>query len=86
MRKRILVRADASARNPIISARPKITEIIPEEADVKDIVFDEVRHCDLFVNCDEIVDPRTNIDGRKKRNADSIIIVATAVPLTIFRR
>ena len=42
VRKRILVRADPSARNPIISARPKITEIIPEEADVKDIVFDEV--------------------------------------------
>ena len=42
VRKRIIVRADSSARSPIISAKPKISDIIPEEAEVQDIIFDEV--------------------------------------------
>ena len=42
VRKRIIVRADASARKPIISSKPKISKIIPEEAEVQNVTFDEV--------------------------------------------
>ena len=42
VRKRIVIKADSSVRKPIISARQKLDEILPEEADIKEIKFDEI--------------------------------------------
>ena len=42
VRKRIVIKADPSVRKPIISAKQKLDEILPDEAEVVDIKFDEV--------------------------------------------
>ncbi len=42
VRKRIVIKADPSVRKPIIAAKQKLSEIMPEEAEVIDIKFDEI--------------------------------------------
>ena len=42
VRKRIVIKADSSVRKPIISAKQKLKEILPEEAGVVDTRFDEI--------------------------------------------
>ena len=42
VRKRIVIKADPSVRKPIISAKQKLEEILPEDAKVVDLRFDEV--------------------------------------------
>ena len=41
VRKRIIIKADPSVRKPIIAAKQKLGEIMPEEAEIVDIKFDE---------------------------------------------
>ena len=42
VRKRIIIKADPSVRKTIISAKQKLIEIIPDEAEVVDVKFDEI--------------------------------------------
>ena len=42
VRKRIVIKADSSVRKPIISAKQKLKEIMPDEAGVVDTRFDEI--------------------------------------------
>ena len=42
VRKRIIIKADPSVRKPIISAKQKLLEVIPEEAEVVEVKFDEI--------------------------------------------
>ncbi|HIM86761.1 MAG TPA: beta-CASP ribonuclease aCPSF1, partial [Candidatus Poseidoniales archaeon] len=42
VRKRIIIKADPSVRKPIISAKQKLLEVLPEEAEVVDVKFDEI--------------------------------------------
>ena len=42
VRKRIVIKADSSVRKPIISAKQKLKEILPDEAGIVDTRFDEI--------------------------------------------
>ena len=42
VRKRIVIKADSSVRKPIIAAKQKLKEILPEEAGIVDTRFDEI--------------------------------------------
>ena len=42
VRKRIIIKADPSVRKPIISAKQKLLEVLPEEAEVVEVKFDEI--------------------------------------------
>ena len=42
VRKRIIIKADPSVRKPIISAKQKLLEVIPEEAEIVEVKFDEI--------------------------------------------
>ena len=42
VRKRIVIKADSSVRKPILSAKQKLKEILPEEAGIVEIKFDEI--------------------------------------------
>ena len=42
VRKRIIIKADPSVRKPIVSAKQKLLEVIPEEAEVVEVKFDEI--------------------------------------------
>ena len=63
VRKRIVIKADPSVRKPIISAKQKLTEIIPEEAGVVEIKFDEING-DVII---EATNPGKAI-GKQKNN------------------
>ncbi|MED6305668.1 MAG: beta-CASP ribonuclease aCPSF1, partial [Candidatus Thermoplasmatota archaeon] len=42
VRKRIIIKADPSVRKPVISAKQKLLEVLPEEAEVIEVKFDEI--------------------------------------------
>ena len=42
VRKRIVIKADSSVRKPIISAKQKLKDILPDEAGIIDTRFDEI--------------------------------------------
>ena len=42
VRKRIVIKADPSVRKPVIAAKQKLGELLPDEAEVVDIRFDEI--------------------------------------------
>ena len=42
VRKRIVIKADSSVRKPIIAAKQKLKEILPDEAGIVDTRFDEI--------------------------------------------
>ena len=42
VRKRIVIKADSSVRKPILGAKQKLSEILPEEAGIVDTRFDEI--------------------------------------------
>ena len=64
VRKRIVIKADPSVRKPIVSAKQKLSEIIPEDAGVVEIKFDEV-------NGDVIIEATNPGKGYRKAGSSS---------------